>query len=99
MPAQLGRSLEARRLLEELAARHPADFPLLLELGQLLLEEGDAVAAESWLRQALRHSPHDYQAHYALADSLRRQGKHEEEAQDTGPGEGTGGRPGCAWRT
>ena len=78
---QLGRAGEARRLLEELAARHPADFSLLLELGQLLLETGDAAGAEAWLRRALRSSPHDYQAHYALADSLRRQGKHEEETR------------------
>lgn len=73
-----GRPQQARRLLEELVANNPGEFPLLLELGQLLVEEGDAVAGEVWLRKALKRSPHDYQAHHSLAVSLRQQGRHEE---------------------
>jgi Tfp pilus assembly protein PilF len=76
---QLGRTGEARQLLEKWAAEKPEEFPLLLELGQLFLESGKAADAESWLRKALKRSPHDYQAHYSLAASLRQQGKSDEE--------------------
>ncbi|HKB35772.1 MAG TPA: tetratricopeptide repeat protein [Gemmataceae bacterium] len=76
---QLGRTAQARQLLQQQAAEQPGDFPVLLELGQLLLETGHAADAETWLRKALKRSPHDYQAHYSLAASLGQQGKLDEE--------------------
>src|SRR5436305_676810 len=45
---ELGRAVDARRLLDELAAAHPADAEVLTERGKLALDDGQDAAAEGW---------------------------------------------------
>jgi Tfp pilus assembly protein PilF len=79
--ARLGRFDEARELLDRVAAERPRDPSLLLERGNLALQQGDPADAEPWLRRAVELLPHDYQANYALWQCVNRLGK-EEEARD-----------------
>lgn len=72
---------EAQALLDRLLADHPREAPLLLERGNLALQQGDPEAAEPWLRKAAELLPHDYQTNYVLWQCLRQRGKHEEAKQ------------------
>ncbi len=71
---KMGRTDEARRLLDELTARHPEEAPLLLERGRLALEQGRREEAEGWLRRAVNRAPYDYQANYAFSMCLNQGG-------------------------
>jgi len=75
---QLGDSDAARKVLDDLLARHPQDSGALRERGKLALEIESPAAAEEWLRKVVALYPFDAQANYLLAQSLRRQGKEDE---------------------
>lgn len=77
----LDRKAEARRLLEEVVAKHPDDALALRTLGQFALSEGQASAAEGYLRKAAAGLPNDYTANWFLYESLRQQGKPDAAAQ------------------
>ncbi len=76
----LDRPDDAERTLDGVLAKH-ADFgPALLERGRLLIQAGRPADAAEWLRRAVQAMPHDYQANFALADALEKEGKTEEAA-------------------
>jgi Tfp pilus assembly protein PilF len=72
---QLGATDAARQALDDLLARQPHHADALVERGKLALEAESPAEAEGWLRRAVAASPFNAQANYALAQSLRRQGK------------------------
>jgi len=75
---RVGRTPEARDLLDAVLADNPdAGFALRVR-GQLELTAGDLPAAEKWLREAVRVLPHDYRTRYALAQCLQHESKTEE---------------------
>jgi predicted Zn-dependent protease len=76
--SKMGRTEEAQRLLNELAADHRRDAQVLFERGNLALQKGEAGEAETWLRQAAALVPHDYQVNYALLQCLHAQGRADE---------------------
>jgi tetratricopeptide (TPR) repeat protein len=68
--------LDAARLtLTDLLAKHPDHGLALRVRGQLALMEKEPAEAETWLRQAIRVWPYDYESHYALYLALSHQGK------------------------
>ena len=74
----LDRPAEAERALDGVLARH-ADFgPALLERGRMLVQAGRPAEAEDWLRRAVQALPRNYQASFALADALEKEGKGDE---------------------
>jgi tetratricopeptide (TPR) repeat protein len=78
--ANLDRTEEALRLLEALLAEHPDYEPALCGRGRLLLQQGRAAEAESWLRRAVAALPYDHAANYALYRCLIQQPGKEVEA-------------------
>jgi tetratricopeptide (TPR) repeat protein len=72
---ELGRRDEARALLEGILEENSAYGPALQERGRLALREGRPAEAEEWLRKAVRATPQDYYANWALYEALRQQGK------------------------
>src|SRR5262249_43463495 len=71
---QLGRSGEAKKLLDQLAADHPQEYQVVFERGRFALETGRGREAETWLRQAVALAPDDYQANFSLSKCLNQQG-------------------------
>ncbi|MBM4068374.1 MAG: tetratricopeptide repeat protein [Planctomycetes bacterium] len=78
---RLGRTDDARILLDALVQEHPQEFAIVLERGRLELEQGDAARAETWLRRAVEQMPHEHSAVYALSQALQRQKKLAEQAK------------------
>lgn len=74
----LGRTAAARDLLDRLLADHPDHARALAERGRLAVDEGDAAAAEAWLRKAVALAPDDREALYGLTRALRGQEKQDE---------------------
>ena len=70
-----GNAREARRLLEEVLAKHPEDGPALTTLGQLLAQAGRLEEAEPVLRRAARAQPNAYSPNWALYDCLNKRHK------------------------
>lgn len=77
----LGRSDEARQLLDDWLRGHPDDSAALTERGKLALEERELQAAESFLRRALARAPTDRLANHTLYLCLIQQGKTSEAEQ------------------
>ena len=75
---RLGRTREARELLDSVLAQYPDHGLALLTRGQIDQMNGQLSAAEKWLRQAVHALPFDYKAHWMLRECLRQQGKNEE---------------------
>jgi predicted Zn-dependent protease len=78
---QLGATDAARQALDELLARQPDHAEALLERGRLALADEPPAESERWLRRAVTASPFSAPANWALAQSLRRQGKGDEARQ------------------
>ncbi len=76
--SRLGRSREARELLEAILAQHPHHGLALLTRGQIEQMNGQLEQAEKWLRQAVHALPYDYKAHWSLMECLRQRGKNEQ---------------------
>ncbi len=73
----LSRTADARRLLDDLLAKHP-DLALALRVrGEVELGENPA-EAEKWLRRAVKAGPFEYQSHFLLLQALIQQGKEED---------------------
>jgi tetratricopeptide (TPR) repeat protein len=70
-----GKVEEARKLLEDAAARLPNDPWVLLNLGKLENQSDRPVEAEHWLRRALKADPSDTEVQFNLAESLKSQGR------------------------
>ena len=64
--------------LNKLAARAAEDPAVAIALGVAYLSAGVPVQSEAWLRTALERRPRDVEAHFQLAEALRRQGKQDE---------------------
>jgi tetratricopeptide (TPR) repeat protein len=79
---QLGQSDEAERLLDGVLARFPQHGPALYERGQLALRNGQAEAAERWLREAVAREPGDYRIRFQYFLALQRNGKADEAAAE-----------------
>jgi tetratricopeptide (TPR) repeat protein len=75
---RMGRSREARDLLDQVLAQHPNHGLALLTRGQIDQFNGQLPQAEKWLRQAANALPYDYKAHWTLTECLRQEGKTEE---------------------
>jgi tetratricopeptide (TPR) repeat protein len=75
---QMGQPDEARKILDGVLAREPNHAAALAERGRLALRDGEAAAAETYLRQASKLNPGDYQVQYQLSQALTRNGKSEE---------------------
>ncbi len=75
------RIAEARELLDHVLAVRPDDFDALFQRGKVGMESGDFADAERWLRKALKQSPHDPEARYALFLSLQEQNDGRQEAE------------------
>lgn len=71
----LGRSVEARQLLDEVLSEHPHFVPALTGRGQLALQTGEPAGAERWLAQAVALEPYDYQANFLYYQCLKQSGK------------------------
>jgi predicted Zn-dependent protease len=74
----LGKSAEARPLIESLLQRDPENPFLLADRGQLELEAGNDAEAERCLHRAFARMPTDYQIGYKLFTCLSRQNKENE---------------------
>ena len=75
---QSGKGLEARALLEGLAAKAPSDALAAYNLGQLLLVEGETESALVELLRAASLAPSDPDVHQALGSALALSGRREE---------------------
>lgn len=76
------RTDEARGLLDQVLAAHPDHFDALVQQGKADMTTGDFAGAERWFREALRRSPLDPDARYALHLSLQAQPGREAEARE-----------------
>jgi predicted Zn-dependent protease len=77
----LGRSDEARQLLDDWLTGHPDDSAALTERGKIALEERDLEAAELFLRRAVARAPSNRLANHTLYLCLIQQGKTSEAEQ------------------
>jgi tetratricopeptide (TPR) repeat protein len=75
---ELNRSDEARRLLDQVLARHPHDAAALTERGRLAMQSESPADAESWLRRAVAEAPADHDALYGLFLCVQKQGNQKE---------------------
>ena len=64
--------------LATIAAAATSDAGIAIALGVAYLSAGAAPQAERWLRSAIEQRPAEVEAHYQLAEALRRQGKQDE---------------------
>ena len=64
--------------LTTIAAAATSDAGIAIALGVAYLSAGAAPQAERWLRSAIEQRPTEVEAHYQLAEALRRQGKQDE---------------------
>jgi predicted Zn-dependent protease len=78
---RVGRTAEARDILDAILREHPGDALALRVRGQLELTAEDLPAAEKWLREAVRAAPGNYASRFALVQCLRQQHK-DDEARD-----------------
>jgi Tfp pilus assembly protein PilF len=69
---------EARRLLQAAVVKLPEDPTLLLHLAKLDVEDGNAIEAETWLRQLLKVDPADTEGLATLVTALQLQGRRRE---------------------
>jgi Tfp pilus assembly protein PilF len=69
------RTDEARHILDSLLADHSDSAAVLRERGALALDEGDAAAAEVWLRRSVEADPFDNESAYQLGQCLIRLGR------------------------
>ena len=69
---------EARELLDRVIARWPESPVALGEKGAMLLAEGKAEEAETWLRRSLAQAPRQYQVRFQLQQCLEKQHKNDE---------------------
>jgi tetratricopeptide (TPR) repeat protein len=76
--AVLGDPQEAVQLLDRIVEQHPHFALALAERGKIAVATGDYAAAETWLREAVKRSPADHSARYALVQCLQRAGKEPE---------------------
>lgn len=72
---RVGRTPEARDLLDLVLADNPDHGPALRVRGQIEFLAGDLPEAEKWLRAAARALPADYQTRHTLVQCLRQQQK------------------------
>jgi tetratricopeptide (TPR) repeat protein len=72
---------DARALLDEVLEAHPDHFDALLHRGKVELSSRHARAAERYLRKALKRTPLDPEARYALYQALQLQPNRQQEAQ------------------
>ncbi len=79
---RVGRTAEARALLDAVLAEHPDDGFALRVRGQVEYLAGELSEAERWLRAAVRVRPADYQARYTLVQCLSQQHKDDEARQE-----------------
>jgi Tfp pilus assembly protein PilF len=75
---KLGRFDEEEKLLDALLAKPPRKLEVILQRGDLALQRDQPVVAEPLLREAVNLDASDYQAHYSLAQCLRKLGKESE---------------------
>ncbi|MBK7976122.1 MAG: protein kinase [Deltaproteobacteria bacterium] len=68
--ARAGRSADAIRSYQDYLVARPADAPVQLELGRLLVNAGRNAEAEATLRHATRFAPSDAAAHHELGALL-----------------------------
>ena len=78
---RMGRTDEARLLVQELEERFSGKSEALLECGRFGLTDGRVSDAERLLRRAIELAPSDHEIHYQLGLCLERQGKTEEARQ------------------
>jgi Flp pilus assembly protein TadD len=78
----LGRTQEARAVIDACLTQHPDFPPALLERGQSSLLDGDEIAAEEYLGKAIRLDPGNGQARNQYALALARNGKKAEAAAE-----------------
>jgi Tfp pilus assembly protein PilF len=71
----VGRTEEARRLLDDWLAEHPRDVLILTERGKLALSDQQVEQAESFLNRAVAVSPYLLDANHSLYLCLNQQGK------------------------
>jgi tetratricopeptide (TPR) repeat protein len=71
----LGQTEDARRLLDDLLARHPRHVGALTERGTLALDEQQPEEAEGLLRRAVALAPFNKQALYVFSQCLKKCGK------------------------
>ncbi|MBK9035166.1 MAG: tetratricopeptide repeat protein [Myxococcales bacterium] len=74
--AELRAKAEAK--LAQVAAAAEQDPALAITLGVAYLNAGGPAQAERWLRSAIEKRPAEVEAHFQLAEALRRQGKQDE---------------------
>jgi tetratricopeptide (TPR) repeat protein len=77
----LGDRTEGARLVDDVLAQQPEFAPALALRGQLALNRGQLVEAETYLRRAQRLNPRDYRALYSLVQCLEKSGQEEEARQ------------------
>jgi tetratricopeptide (TPR) repeat protein len=75
---KLGRFDEEEKLLDALLAKPPRKPEIVLQRGDLALQRDQPVLAEPLLREAVKLDAFDYQAHYSLAQCLRKLAKESE---------------------
>jgi predicted Zn-dependent protease len=76
----LGRLQEAEQNLDRVLAEHPQFRSALAYKGEVALKLDRPAEAERWLRKALALDAPDFRSNFALARSLRQQGKDAEAA-------------------
>jgi tetratricopeptide (TPR) repeat protein len=80
---RVGRTAEARALLDAVLREDPNHRTALRVRGQMEFLAGDLPEAEKWLREAVRVAPADYQVRFSLVQCLKQAHKddaaHEEE--------------------
>jgi|JI10StandDraft_1071094.scaffolds.fasta_scaffold03781_11 predicted Zn finger-like uncharacterized protein len=69
---------QADAKLAQIATAAEGDAAIAIALGTAYQSAGSPIQAERWLRGALDKRPTDVDAHYQLAEALRRQGKQDE---------------------
>ena len=74
---RVGRTAEARYLLDAVLAENPDDGYALRIRGQMELAAGELPDAEKWLTEAVRVLPYDYRVRYTLAQCFQQENKKE----------------------
>ena len=70
-----GRAEEGFEVLQEAASLRPEYAPLWIELGDLLLAQGDSTEAILYYRTALKHDPQSAIGHYGLGQAIKARGQ------------------------
>ncbi len=78
VPEAAALRVRADAKLVQIAAAAEQDASLAITLGVAYLAAGAPAPAERWLRSAIEKRPTEVEAHYQLAEALRRQGKQDE---------------------